>query len=311
MKQLFLPFGLVISFIVAWWLPQPGTYLKQAGLVPWMVVLIFLINGYQTQLRQLPKGKGFLQMLLLAALICLVVSPLLGSAVAGLMGLSAGLTLGLLVKSAVPSTLSTCIVMTGLAGGNSLSALVMTVALNLLGILSIPIMLSLTLQTTGELEIDPIALLWQLVLLVLLPLLVGFFIKRLSNFPPNHISLQYLPSSCVILTVWMALSDSHEVFQTLTLISLLQVLVAALMVHYGLMLISLVVASRLAVKNEEKIALIFTASQKTLPVAVSVLAALNYPLGEALLLCVLFHFIMLFGDALLVKPISKQFPTER
>jgi sodium/bile acid cotransporter 7 len=46
--------------------------------------------------------------------------------------------------------------------------------------------------------------------------------------------------------------------------------------------------------------MIFTTSQKTLPVAISVLAALNLPIGEAVLTCVLFHFLMLFADSLLV-----------
>ena len=56
--------------------------------------------------------------------------------------------------------------------------------------------------------------------------------------------------------------------------------------------------------------MILTGAQKTLPVAVSVLAALNYPIGEALLVCVLFHFMVLFGDALLVpylkRPLEKE-----
>lgn len=305
MSSRFLPVGLAVAFLVAWLLPAPGASLKAWGMVPWMVVTIFLVNGYQTNLRELPRSPSFLLATLVTAVITLLISPFIGLATASVLGLSSGMTLGLVVKATVPSTLSTCIVMTQLAGGLSLWALVMTLVLNIVGIFTIPFMLSLTLNGLGDLQIAPLPLLQTLTLLVLLPFLLGAGLRHLLTLNPSHKVLLYLPSTCVILTVWMALSDSSGVFQTLDLLSLLRIAAAALLVHGVLLALCWGASRMLKLPGPAAIAMIFTGAQKTLPVAVSVLAALNYPIGEALLVCVLFHFLVLFGDALLV-PVIKQ-----
>jgi sodium/bile acid cotransporter 7 len=49
-------------------------------------------------------------------------------------------------------------------------------------------------------------------------------------------------------------------------------------------------------------------SQKTLPVAISLLAVLAGPVGEALLVCVMFHFLRLFADALIAPRLPGPMP---
>ncbi|MFW1676797.1 bile acid:sodium symporter [Pontibacter sp. JAM-7] len=312
MQSLYLPVGLVLSFIVAWWLPEPGGQLKDLGLIPWMVVTIFLVNGYQTNLKELPKDRQFLYALGAAGIIALFIAPLIGLGVTQLLALPAGLALGILVKAAVPPTLSTCIVMTQLSHGYPLWALIITVVLNLVGVFTLPFMLGLTLDSQGSLEIDPLPLLQSLVLLVLLPFLAGLALRRLLSFNPGHAILRYLPSTCIIVTVWMALSSSHEIFQALELKVLWQIAVATWLIHFSLMLLAFIASRLLGLDPRARIAMLFTVSQKTLPVAISVLAALdlNVPIGEAILACVLFHFLMLFTDSLLeprlrLAPISQ------
>lgn len=310
MKSSFLPGGLILAFVIAWLVPHIGVQFKDWGLIPWMVVTIFTVNGYQTNLSELPRSRSFVTATLLTAIIALLISPFIGMGVATALGLGAGFTLGLVVKATVPPTLSTCIVMTQLAGGYGTWALIMTIALNIIGIFTIPFMLDLTLEGVGEIVIDPLPLLQKLVVLVLLPFLAGLTLRRIASVDPKHIVLQYLPSSCVIATVWMALSDSSEVFQALDLTGLLKIAVAALLVHAALLCLCWGASRILRLEWEGAIAVILTGAQKTLPVAVSVLTALNLPMGEALLVCVLFHFLVLFGDALLVpylkRPLNEQ-----
>jgi len=309
MKSAFLPVGLIAALVASLLLPAPGATLQQWGLIPWTVVVIFLVNGYQTQLKELPREQNFFKALLAGAIISLLISPFVGLLIGQLFGLSAGLLLGLVVKSAMPSTLSTCIVMTQLAGGYALWALLITVILNLLGVFTVPFMLSLTLADAGQFEIAPWPLLQQLLMLVLLPLIVGFIARQISSVPPDHLILQYLPSSCIILAVWMSLSSSADVISALHWNTLIKVALAALSVHFLLMVISWLAGKALKLPYEELIALVMTASQKTLPVAVSVLAALNQPIAEALLVCVLFHFLMLLADAVIVPRLRQKLAT--
>lgn len=301
MKSLFLPVGLILSFICAWFFPEPGTLLKGLGLIPWMVITIFLINGFQTNLGELPRDRSFILALILGGIISLIISPLIGLGVAEIFALPAGLALGLIVKATVPPTLSTCIVMTQLTNGFPLWSLVMTVSLNIIGVFTIPFMLGITLENSTSITIEPLPLLQKLMLLVLLPFIAGLMAKRVSTINPKHLVMQYLPSTCVILTVWMALSKSHDVLLKLEPSTLFSIAGAALTVHLILMALSVLASLLLKLEPAARLAMMFTISQKTLPVAVSVLTALNLniPVGEAVLVCVTFHFLMLFTDSLI------------
>ncbi len=306
MKSLFLPVGLIITFIIAWFLPEPGTYLKQIGLIPWMVITIFLINGYQTNLSELPRDKTFFSALIVGGLISLIISPLVGLGMSTLFSLPAGFALGLIVKATVPPTLSTCIVMTQLSNGYPLWALIMTVALNIVGVFTIPFMLGLTLDNGADISIEPLPLLQKLMLLVLLPFILGLLAKRVMSLNPKHVVLQYLPSGCVIATVWMALSESSEILYQIEPLSLVKIALAALSVHFILMGLSVIASLLLKLDPAAKLAMLFTVSQKTLPVAVSVLTAMNLdiPVGEAVLVCVTFHFLMLFCDSMIAPKLK-------
>lgn len=305
MKTYFLPVGLLISLLISLIIPQPGALLKAQGIIPWCVVVIFFVNGYQTQLKELPRDRSFVYTLLITAVICLILSPVIGLLTASVLHLSVGLTLGLLVKSVVPSTLSTCIVMTNLAGGRGTWALMMTVIINIVGVFSIPFMLGITATQNIDFAIDPFVLLNKLVLLVLCPFIVGYFAQKLSLMSPQNSFLTYLPSTMVICAVWLSLSDSAEILYNISLLSLLKIAIASVFVHFSLMLIAMLAAKYLAIDNGAKVAMALTASQKTLPVAVSILASFEQNVGDAVLFCVLFHFIQLFADAALLPKIKR------
>jgi len=132
-----LPIGLALAFIFSWIMPEPGKALQAYGLIPWMVVTIFLINGYQTQLHQVSLKGGLWKTLLIAILINLLISPFLGLGTSLLLALPTGAAIGLIVTATVPSTLTSGIVMTQLAGGEGVKALLLTIVLNLLGVFSI------------------------------------------------------------------------------------------------------------------------------------------------------------------------------
>ncbi|MGH1463426.1 MAG: bile acid:sodium symporter [Neptuniibacter sp.] len=304
MKSLFLPLGLILSFIVAWSIPEPGSSLKDLGMIPWMVVTIFLVNGYQTNLSELPKSRSFLYALISGGILSLIISPVIGLGISELLALPAGIALGIIVTATVPPTLSTCIVMTQISGGYPLWSLVMTVILNIIGVFTIPFMLVFLLGGNSNITVEPLSLLQTLVILVLIPFLIGIGAKRISSLDPKHILLQYLPSCCIILTVWMALSDSNELFHNLKAFTLLQIAAATLLIHFSLMLLSHLLSRLLGLKPRERLAMLFTLSQKTLPVSISVLAALEVPIGEAVLTCVLFHFLMLLADSLITPRLA-------
>lgn len=306
MSPYFLPLGLLLAFLVSWLLPQPGSLLQQLGLIQWMVVVIFLVNGYQTSLSQLRSGLGLGRIWLPALLINLLLAPWLGWMVARWLQLPQSAALGLVVMSTVPATLSSGIVMTRLAGGDGVKALSLTILLNLVGVFSVPFLLPLLLDGMGGSGLSPWQLLGKLLLIVLLPFLLGTVARGLLEFPHDGLLLRYLPSSCVIGTVWMSVSASSETLHQVTPGLLLLLGLSALLVHGGLLLVCRLARQLVAMERPDWLALLFPASQKTLPVAVGVLVALEQPAGVALVASILFHFIQLIADSLLASRLYRK-----
>ncbi|MDP5290990.1 bile acid:sodium symporter [Oceanimonas sp. CHS3-5] len=295
-----LPGGLCAAIILALLLPGPGVWLAQWQPLPWLVAVIFLVNGLQTQVRELRPEAGFGRVFGLALVISLLLSPLLGALLYYYSGLAPGLALGLLVVSVVPPTLSSCVVLTRLSGGNAQWSLFMTLGLNLLGIVTIPLMLSLLIGSSGELS--PWPLLHKLSLMVLLPFVLGILLRLVLGARVVHRWMTLVPTLSVVTTAWITLSTSRAALLALEGADLLALAAWSLLLHGLLLLLCRLAGSGLA--RPARLALMFTAAQKTTPVAVSVLVAMNAAGGLAVVACLVFHFLHMLADSLLASRIA-------
>ena len=297
-KKLFLSVGLVLAVIFALIIPAPGAWMKHNGFVPALVVIIFLISGWQFNFREVKLNRKFFYALFLAIIISLFGAPLLGMGAVELCALGTMTGLGLLVMCCGPVTLSSATVITGLAGGNSIWALFITIIMNIISIFTIPVMLKFSLEEAEGVDISASKLLYKLLVLVLLPFAVGIIAKKLTKFK-THASVGYIPSSCVILTVYAASAASRKLLceSSFTEILLLTAIVFA--IHAILMLAAWTAGKAIKLDVPEMKAMIFVSSQKTLPIAISVLAVLCDNAGAAIIPCLLFHFTQLFADSAL------------
>ena len=306
MNSYFLPVGLLLALVVAVLVPTPGALLHQAGLVPWMVVTIFLVNGYQVDLKKLPRAGRVARAAVVATIISLLLSPLIGLATVSLSDLPADVALGLVVMATVPPTLSSGIVMTQVAGGNVPKALFLTILLNLIGVLSVPFMLQFVLGSAGLVSISPWSVFRQLILLVLLPFILGAIIRRFAGAGASgHWLLRYLPSACVIATVWMAASSSSGMLKALDAFLLLLILGGALLIHGSLLLLCYLARYLYRPEYGEWQALLFTTSQKTLPIALGLLALIGPGMGAAMVACIVFHFVQLLLDSAIASRMAR------
>jgi sodium/bile acid cotransporter 7 len=85
---------------------------------------------------------------------------------------------------------------------------------------------------------------------------------------------------------------------------------AAFSIHVTLLLLAFSAGKFFNIPVPESKALIFVSSQKTLPVAASVIATLNGEIGGALISCLLFHFLQLIFDSFLAGMAAKEKPRE-
>jgi sodium/bile acid cotransporter 7 len=305
MNSYFLPAGLLLALTMAMFEPAPGRVLYEIGLVPWMVVTIFLVNGYQIDLTQLPRASRVLRASIVGVVISLLISPLIGLAVVALFSMPADIALGMVVMATVPPTLTAGIVMTRVAGGNAAKALFLTILLNLVGVFTIPFMLQLTLGSAGLVSISPLPMFKQLVLLVLVPFIFGAALRSFIRAPSIQWLLRFLPSSCVIATVWVSASASSDMLKGLDPGSLLLVLAGAFGIHGALLLLCWVSRFIYRPEHGEWLALLFTASQKTLPIALGVLALIDQAVGVAIVCCIIFHFLQLLIDSMIASRMAR------
>jgi sodium/bile acid cotransporter 7 len=300
LKKNFLPFGLVLSLTVSLLLPGPGQFFRSMGATPWLITLIFLVNGFQTKMDEIRFGRKLLFALIAGILLNLVLAPFLGLAVAKIFSLSSGIALGIIVMSAMPPTISSGIVVSEAAGGNRFWALSLTLALNLIGVFTVPFVLLATVAAEEGVRIESIPLLMKLLKQVLLPFIVGFVVKRLIERGGGKTSipfLSYLPPTCIVLLTWGEMSTSRSDLLSTSAKDFVAAGIAAMIVHLAVMLLCLALRKPLHIGDAEGKSMMFVVSQKTLPIAITVLAALNMPAGPALVACILFHFLQLMIDS--------------
>lgn len=304
MKKLFLSVGLILAVIVGLTVSAPGATLKSMDITPWLVVIIFLINGYQTKLNAGHFSGKLIMTFVFAVILGLFISPVIAVLIAETLNISLAIALGLLVMSSMPPTLSSGIVLTENAEGNIVWAMLLTVGMNLLAIFTIPFILSVCMTVEGEVHVSSIDLLWKLLKMVLIPFLAGktlsIIIRKKLPYPAT-----FIPSICVVLAVWVAVSSAAEKIVSAGFMNLLLIVILVASIHIFLLVANKIAGKKLLkLSKKEAVALLFVGSQKTLPISISVLAALSSQkvpgTGLALIVCICFHFFQLLLDSSLI-----------
>ena len=304
-KKYYLPVGLILAVAFSLLLPSPGIYLKNIDAIQWFIITIFLINGFQFKNSELNLKKSSMMLILVFGIVnSLIFAPLLGVLFSKLFSLNSESTLGLIVTASVPPTLSSGIVITQQSNGNVSLAILLTLFLNLLGILILPLTLNTAFNLSVELDLDTMRLFLNLIKIVLAPFLIGFLLRKLIKVKSIPTIVNYIPSTCVILTVLASTSYSRAVLLETPLVSLPMIVLAVSVLHLILFFSAFFGSKILNLAPSERNALVFVSSQKTLPLAISVLTVLKTDIALALIICLFFHFIQLLLDAFLAEKIK-------
>ncbi|XP_065870129.1 probable sodium/metabolite cotransporter BASS4, chloroplastic isoform X3 [Euphorbia lathyris] len=196
---------------------------------------------------------------------------------------------GLALFCCMPTTLSSGVALTQLAGGNSALALAMTVVSNLLGILLVPFSISRFIGADVGVSVPTKQLLQSLVLTLLIPLILG-------KVP------------------WIQVSRSRSLLLMVKPAVFLVAIGMGVCLHLILLTFNAVAIRMLAsisggdqsvfAKKENSVAFILVSSQKTLPVMAAVVEQLGGAFGESGLLilpCVAAHLNQIIIDSFLVN----------
>ena len=305
-KQWFLC-GLVLIFLAVIFdktgqIALTGIYLKNHSGSSVMIFFIFILSGMILDIDQIKSGIKDIKSTLAALFIIIIISPFV-AAVMSFLSLETGILLGMFLVAVMPTTISSGVVMTGNAGGNMAHALFVTIVSNCIAIVSIPLVLSILLllqQQDTVLSIDQKAIIVKLLILVLLPLITGMFLKKMVfNITANRKKIMgIINQCCVICIVFMSLSGVKEILISKSSRFFL-IVPLVIVFHLCLLGISCLVSRLLNIGKGKRESVIFMGSQKTLPLSVMLQMTYFPEYGTALLVCVVHHITHLMIDGYL------------
>ncbi|EOD22741.1 hypothetical protein EMIHUDRAFT_195074 [Emiliania huxleyi CCMP1516] len=249
------------------------------------VVVIFFISGLTLKTDEVKRALTSWPDALFGVVSILLITPLLALLPTRLRFLPAEFQVGFLLFCSMPTTINSGVALVGTGRGNVAMALLLTLASNLLGVFTVPFSLSLLLQVS-DVRIDASPLLAKLMMMILLPLLLG---KAARDWSPRlrerlKQRKQLVSNGSSLL---LCLIPREGVGRQAALRSLSGSECAALF----------------ACGAGVHAAIVIMGSQKTLPMAMTVLSFFPPSLGEPGLIalpCIVSHLLQIFADAFLV-----------
>lgn len=305
-----LPVGLPLVLLLGILWPQPGAAVGGWAFGPLTfsdaaVVLIFFVNGLQMRFAG-ARDPALLRAIAWVLGINLVLAPALGLAAVRVLDLPLGLAVGIALMASVPTTMSSAAVIAINAGGDRLWALTLTIVTVLVGSITAPLAVSMILS--AAVSVSPWPLLQQVALIVLLPSVVGVLARRtIVRRPPEWVGL--IPSIAVIMVVWTTMSVQSDAASELSALALAAMVVVGVVGHGVLLFAAGLPARRMTTARAMPV--VFVASQKTLPLALTILVILVAEVPQiaavaaaATITCVVWHFIQVFGDSVLADRLA-------
>ncbi|HJP33431.1 MAG TPA: bile acid:sodium symporter [Candidatus Latescibacteria bacterium] len=307
LRRQMLPVGLLTVAVIGLMWPEPGRAMARLPTQYIAVSAIFICSGLMLRTDEIRAALRAWQATTWGVLSILFVTPVVGGLFAYRVPMDPAFQLGLALFVCMPTTLSSGIALTTQARGNAALALLLTVVTNLAGIFTIPFVLVAVLGALGQVELSAWNLLVKLCLSILLPLMAGRWLRRHLQVwvEANRSRITVLSNLALISIPWMKFSESSDRLAAVAVTNLLTLVVAGLVIHALFLAINAGVTRLLKLELAQRKAVVLMASQKTLPVALTVLALIPESAvsadvkGLIAIPCITSHLGQIFVDAVL------------
>ena len=302
--------ALLAVVLVAWLFPQPAGgksgiilgYVSTAG-----ISLIFFFYGLRLSAGKIKAGLSNWKLHIVVQLSTFLLFPLVVLAVYPFARSEEHeiLWLGLFFLAAVPSTVSSSVVMVSIGRGNIPGAIFNASISGIIGIILTPLWMGLFLQQTAE-GFDFTDIYLRLFLGIILPVIIGVLMQRKwYAFAIKHSrELSTFDKSVIVLIVYRSFASSFtdDLFRQIhaTDLVLLALLVTALFfLMYGLIRLITII---MGLNREDRITALFCGSQKSLihgTVFSNVLFGTFHAAGLILIPLMLFHSLQIFVTSII------------
>lgn len=288
------PFILFLLLMVgmAYFFPEPAHLLPLDTLASAGISLVFFFYGLKLSPAGIRSGLSNGKLHLVIQMFTFVIFPLLALAVKPFFS-SGEMWLGLFFLAALPSTVSSSVVMVSLAGGNIPAAIFNATISGLIGIFITPLWMSLFIRASGG---DISAIYVKLLYEIVLPIMAGLMLQKWLGPSVRKYSSLFtrFDKSVILLVIYKSFVHSFEsnVFAGIRLPDLLILclwVVVLFAVVYGLIGFT---SRKLGFNREDRITALFCGTKKSLmhgTVFSKVLWGNSMTIGVILLPLMLFH----------------------
>ena len=312
--------GIFAALAVGFAFPDAGIFLNTNSIFSTaLIVLLFLISGLKLPSESIRTGMSDVRVHLYIQVFIFIVNPLFFyvTSLPFRGALDGQLVIGIYALACLPTTISSCIIFTQIAGGNVVATMFNAALANVAGILVSPLLLSLMMQSTGKpLPVaELLAILQSLALKMLLPIAIGQILRKFAkaNVDKAKKRLSVLSNLFILMILFFAFAKTAKNPDFLNNLRTMIVPFIYLAVSYLILLVGSFFGARaLKLDRENVISVLFAAPQKTLAMGVPLLstffAANPEILGIALLPLIFYHPWQLFVAGFLPRLLPRLLP---
>lgn len=308
--------ALLSMILLAWLWPFPGmkeSPVPLSEISTYAVSLIFFFYGLRLSPEKLRAGLVNWKLHTMVHLSTFVLFPLIALAFRPFFKSEEGETLWLAIffLTALPSTVSSSVVMVSIARGNIPAAIFNASISSLLGVFITPLWLGLVMESGAE-HFDLLSVVGKLSLQVLLPVSAGIMLnKRWGHFAEtNKKYIRYFDQSSILLIVYTSFCESfgENLSSALGLKDIVFLGIGMLALFFGIYFLLIFISDLLDFSREDKITTVFCGSKKSL-VQGAVMAKVLFPgpqAGVMLLPIMIYHALQLIAASILAQRLAQE-----
>jgi sodium/bile acid cotransporter 7 len=308
--------ALLTMIVLAWLWPYPGMHespLHLTEISGYVVSVVFFFYGLRLSPEKLRAGLGNWQLHLMVHISTFVLFPLLALVFRPLFHTGEGQTMWLAIffLTALPSTVSSSVVMVSIAQGNIPAAIFNASISSLIGVFVTPLWMGLVLDAGPE-HFDLLSVVGKLALQVLIPVFAGIFLnKRWGHFAErNKKYIRYFDQSSILLIVYTSFCESfgEHLFSALGIKEIVFLGIGMLGLFFAIYFLLTFIGNLLKFSREDRITAVFCGSKKSL-VQGAVMSRVLFSGSQAgimLLPIMLYHALQLVVASIISQKMARE-----
>ena len=309
--------SIIATILIAYFFPQWGTQESEIPIDTISSVgisLIFFFYGLKLSPTKLKAGLKNWKLHLLVQgstflmfpLLVLMFRPLIQNAE------QETIWLAFFFLAALPSTVSSSVVMVSMAKGNIPAAIFNASISGIIGIVITPLWMGLFVDDAQS-DFDFTAIYMKLIVQIILPVILGLLLQRfLGSFAQKHSSkLTLFDKSIILLIIYKSFSESfyNNIFSSVSFLDLLAIFIGVLFLFSVAFYLTKFMAEKLKINKEDQITAQFCGTKKSLvhgTVFSKILFGNMASVGIILLPLMLFHATQILIISIIASKLAKR-----